>query len=234
MCIDCARKAIQHLIACFPPGPGGWRICLLDHDDHVHIRVHVAGAGGTVEFSEWVDLVAPWADIYPMLPENTFVHIHHDLKSNGLHSNVIDQIEKLVWDGRKDGNIFCSICRDTFTLGEDILVLPCKHRYHVECIKTWLKRKDTCPVCRLCVTSVEIEKNKELQNDLRQLRRRDEKSLNNNGHIQSSNSSLLTVSERTQRTQPTSITGAYSVISEIHAENSLSPSQRINKKCVIS
>jgi len=43
----------------------------------------------------------------------------------------------------------CAICQDPFLTGQDILKLPCRHVYHCACLSTWLHRHDTCPLCRL-------------------------------------------------------------------------------------
>ena len=45
----------------------------------------------------------------------------------------------------------CPVCKDEFPVGQVVLVLPCKHIFHEECIKEWLKRNNTCPVCRFAV-----------------------------------------------------------------------------------
>lgn len=45
----------------------------------------------------------------------------------------------------------CPVCKDEFPVGQIVLVLPCKHIFHEECIKEWLKRNNTCPVCRFAV-----------------------------------------------------------------------------------
>lgn len=28
------------------------------------------------------------------------------------------------------------------------LLLPCLHRFHIECVTEWFKRKNTCPNCK--------------------------------------------------------------------------------------
>ncbi len=48
-----------------------------------------------------------------------------------------------------DGNehIGCSICTEDFTLGEDVRVLPCDHKFHPQCVDPWLVNvSGTCPL----------------------------------------------------------------------------------------
>ena len=45
----------------------------------------------------------------------------------------------------------CSICREDFTEGEEVVLCPCKHCYHDCCIKEWLRLKNVCPLCKLNV-----------------------------------------------------------------------------------
>jgi hypothetical protein len=42
----------------------------------------------------------------------------------------------------------CPVCKDTYNEGEEVLQLQCDHRFHPSCIKEWLARRNTCPVCR--------------------------------------------------------------------------------------
>jgi hypothetical protein len=47
----------------------------------------------------------------------------------------------------RDGELGCSICTEDFTTGEDVRVLPCKHKYHPACIDPWLLNvSGTCPL----------------------------------------------------------------------------------------
>ncbi|XP_055798331.1 E3 ubiquitin-protein ligase TTC3-like isoform X4 [Salvelinus fontinalis] len=41
----------------------------------------------------------------------------------------------------------CIICHEDMSK-EDLCVLECRHSFHRECIKSWLKEQSTCPTCR--------------------------------------------------------------------------------------
>jgi len=43
----------------------------------------------------------------------------------------------------------CAICHNV--LGTDAFALSCRHAYHTMCIHTWLRRSQTCPMCRATV-----------------------------------------------------------------------------------
>ena len=46
-----------------------------------------------------------------------------------------------------DNGLACSVCTDDFVKGQDIRVLPCKHKFHPECIDPWLLNvSGTCPL----------------------------------------------------------------------------------------
>ncbi len=51
-------------------------------------------------------------------------------------------------DGRpSEEHLGCSICTEDFTLGEDVRVLPCDHKFHPACIDPWLINiSGTCPL----------------------------------------------------------------------------------------
>ncbi|KAI1805741.1 hypothetical protein F4811DRAFT_560952 [Daldinia bambusicola] len=50
----------------------------------------------------------------------------------------------------EDNCLGCSICTEDFTVGEDVRVLPCDHKFHPQCIDPWLVNvSGTCPLCRL-------------------------------------------------------------------------------------
>jgi hypothetical protein len=45
------------------------------------------------------------------------------------------------------GRDSCAVCMTDFDLGDTLRLLPCLHRYHIECIDPWFKDKTTCPIC---------------------------------------------------------------------------------------
>lgn len=42
----------------------------------------------------------------------------------------------------------CTICIDEMKVGDEAVVLPCKHWFHEQCVVLWLKQHNTCPICR--------------------------------------------------------------------------------------
>lgn len=57
--------------------------------------------------------------------------------------------EKELEDGMSedDGELMCSICMVEFEDGERVSDLQCGHQFHVECLKTWVLWRNTCPLC---------------------------------------------------------------------------------------
>ncbi|KDO60069.1 hypothetical protein CISIN_1g045064mg [Citrus sinensis] len=42
----------------------------------------------------------------------------------------------------------CAICKLEYERGDRLITLPCGHKYHDECIKTWLRDNENCCICR--------------------------------------------------------------------------------------
>ena len=45
-------------------------------------------------------------------------------------------------------NVLCTICRDEFVDTDVLKMMTCGHYYHIECLRSWLSRSQTCPLCR--------------------------------------------------------------------------------------
>lgn len=54
----------------------------------------------------------------------------------------------------------CPICRSEVQDGEILVLLPCQHRFHPECIKAWLKVKDVCAICRMKIDQATLDKSR--------------------------------------------------------------------------
>ncbi|KAK1288318.1 E3 ubiquitin-protein ligase RING1 [Acorus calamus] len=84
-----------------------------------------------------------------------------------LDEAVIDEIEPLelavsasreavealkveIYEG-KDGDDVddCRVCFDEFSVGSEVMRMPCGHLFHRDCILKWLERSGVCPMCRL-------------------------------------------------------------------------------------
>ncbi|MCO5599601.1 hypothetical protein L7F22_053707 [Adiantum nelumboides] len=47
----------------------------------------------------------------------------------------------------------CSVCLEHFLAGQLLIHLPCKHRFHPDCLTPWLESHGQCPYCRAKVVS---------------------------------------------------------------------------------
>lgn len=42
----------------------------------------------------------------------------------------------------------CTVCLDDFEIGTEAKEMPCKHKFHGDCLLPWLELHSSCPVCR--------------------------------------------------------------------------------------
>lgn len=45
----------------------------------------------------------------------------------------------------------CAVCLDDFESGEQVLLTPCNHMFHEDCIIPWVRSHGQCPVCRFAI-----------------------------------------------------------------------------------
>ncbi|EDW24826.1 GL24351 [Drosophila persimilis] len=53
-----------------------------------------------------------------------------------------------VLEAELGGDLECAVCKEPGLVGEVYKILPCKHEFHEECILLWLKKANSCPLCR--------------------------------------------------------------------------------------
>ena len=67
-------------------------------------------------------------------------------------SGIAEQSKEQTNIGKESSNpvddgLACSVCTDDFIKGQDVRMLPCKHKFHPECIDPWLLNvSGTCPL----------------------------------------------------------------------------------------
>ena len=124
---------------------------------------------------------------------NNLINIIMSFESS-LHGNppasqrAIDNLPKIEINKdnyNKFKDITCNICLEGFTEGNVLRVLECNHEFHENCIITWLKQRNTCPVCRHELESndpnYERRKNNHREN-LRNFHRNNTNNNNNNNN----------------------------------------------------
>ncbi|KAM7264812.1 hypothetical protein ACFE04_002495 [Oxalis oulophora] len=71
----------------------------------------------------------------------------------GLDAATIDAFRLMKYQQGQTNAISipvdCLVCLMPFEKEDDVRLLPkCEHVFHPQCIKTWLLKNKTCPLCR--------------------------------------------------------------------------------------
>ncbi|OMJ14268.1 RING-H2 finger protein ATL72 [Smittium culicis] len=76
---------------------------------------------------------------------NTFTQVKSGIFGSILNLSSTAESNQ---DEKSDSNE-CLICFEFFIVGDNIRLIPCLHRFHQECLDTWLtSRSGSCPNCR--------------------------------------------------------------------------------------
>lgn len=80
--------------------------------------------------------------------DNSENRIQNNIYENSilnLDANLHVNIENPFIDNNE--NINCIICFDEDKI-DDIVLLECEHKFHLQCINNWIKVKNECPLCK--------------------------------------------------------------------------------------
>ncbi|KAL8138621.1 hypothetical protein V2J09_004622 [Rumex salicifolius] len=60
---------------------------------------------------------------------------------------LLEALETVRIEGGEREKV-CAVCLEEFTVGLEAAKLPCSHVFHGGCVRRWLEKRDTCPLCR--------------------------------------------------------------------------------------
>jgi len=103
-------------------------------------------SGSELEFNQELSsvIVIDGEEITSGITENSIRRI----RRHGLGNDVELVCKKIRLDGSgKFDALACAICLEEVEDEQLVSELPCTHVYHSDCIRKWLKRRMTCPLC---------------------------------------------------------------------------------------
>ncbi|VFQ67984.1 unnamed protein product [Cuscuta campestris] len=82
----------------------------------------------------------------------------------GLSENDVRMLKSEKWEGGSCEEELCAVCLAELVGGEGIIRLEpcCSHVFHKDCILVWLRKNQTCPLCRRVVV---VGNNNNLRDD---------------------------------------------------------------------
>lgn len=105
-------------------------------------------------------IVIQTLDVWPFIMTDSSKELEEEYASlpvfmiSKLDGNLLKQLycrvpaqtklELIIRDQERD----CSICCETFVAEDVVLKLLCRHVYHEKCVLSWLREKNSCPLCR--------------------------------------------------------------------------------------
>ncbi|XP_058087541.1 E3 ubiquitin-protein ligase MPSR1-like [Magnolia sinica] len=64
-----------------------------------------------------------------------------------LRSSV-EALKRMNFNNRESDEIKCTICLNEFSIGKEVICMPCSHIFDSECIIQWMEMNHVCPICR--------------------------------------------------------------------------------------
>jgi E3 ubiquitin-protein ligase RNF13 len=66
-----------------------------------------------------------------------------------LSSQDVRNLPKRPYNVSLDASDACCICLEDYTDGDTLIILPCTHKYHQQCLEPWLESRNRhCPMCK--------------------------------------------------------------------------------------
>ena len=74
-----------------------------------------------------------------------------DMRSVAAESNSVSEAPTPGGSDDATEGACCAVCLETYSEGQTLMILPCIHQFHEECISQHLRQRGlraTCPVCK--------------------------------------------------------------------------------------
>ncbi|KAL2239388.1 UNVERIFIED_CONTAM: E3 ubiquitin-protein ligase [Sesamum indicum] len=108
-----------------------------------------------------------WKSFRENHPEEYFELVHSQPELRMLFRwEALKVLERVRVEKSGGGDLGgeCSICLEELLKGEvtEVIRLPCSHVYHEVCILGWLRKKQSCPICRAKSPHIQIDHESQL------------------------------------------------------------------------
>ncbi|KAJ0076975.1 hypothetical protein Patl1_35316 [Pistacia atlantica] len=119
-------------------------------------RLDDAGDWGAETSAGWLTAISPFTDSTSETEGVQFVDEAKKEKPPGLTQEALGCLHMEVFSSFRIGDkeevskatLDCSICLESFTDGDELICLPCEHRFHSACLYPWVRSCGDCPYCR--------------------------------------------------------------------------------------
>jgi len=92
------------------------------------------------------------------LPSNTHTHKTAQNDFEAQNHGLLKSSQVITQDNFVRKMKCCNLlykCRSQKSGNEKLMLTPCKHIFHPECLKLWAEKKNECPVCRTEIPCIE-------------------------------------------------------------------------------
>ena len=89
--------------------------------------------------------------VRPLFQTSFGVSVVPQMAQRGLNRALLEALPRVdITPAESDEEEHvCVVCLDPMRPGQDIMMLPCFHKYHAACISEWLKNSKQCPIDKL-------------------------------------------------------------------------------------
>ncbi|GAB6028186.1 hypothetical protein CHUAL_002391 [Chamberlinius hualienensis] len=78
--------------------------------------------------------------------ESIFLRFFGDSVPPPASKKAVSELKRRIVRGETGES--CAICLKKYDEEDEVIEMPCKHEFHLECIMPWLSKSNSCPVCR--------------------------------------------------------------------------------------